>query len=414
MPSAPHSAAAHRDPRVAFLAVPELSAEELTNAVQALERAGIHADLVDAAQGPAGAGAGGSSAPIPKIGHVSPQDYTAVALPASPNEKGGIAVGPATADFVESMRQAGKAILYVPIQERRAASAESGAATVLAAARRLCAATWNHWFAIDAPRMGASLAYYTLLSLAPLVILIVAIAGVFFRPSLIRSELMWQVRDLTGSVGVNIVRPLLENTRPLTGIVAGIAGALTLALGASSVFLELRDSLDAVWGVKPPYGGGLAGMVRDRLFAFLLVGGSGLILSAAILLAMLLGSPVHSLLRFMPTSGIVAQMESAGISLAGTASVFALIYKVVPDTRIQWGDVWIGALVTSILFTAGKGLIGLYLSTAGLGSAYAAAGSLIVFLAWVYYSAQIFLLGAEFTHEYAMRHGSRARPRDCD
>lgn len=276
--------------------------------------------------------------------------------------------------------------------------------------KKLSAQSWRNWNAIDAPRLGAALAYYALLSLAPLLVLIVSIAGVLFRRALIRSGLLWQVRNLMGSVGAAIVRPVLQNSQSTTGIVAGILGALTLLLGASAVFLELRDSLDLVWGVKPPYGSGLRSLVKERLFAFLLVLGAGLLVSASLLLTTILGTPARLLLHYMPDSGIIDATLATVVSIVVMTVVFALIYKVIPDVYIRWGDVWTGALVTSILFTAGKWLIALYLAKAGVGSLYAAAGSLVVFLTWVYYSVQIFLLGAEFTHEYAFRHGSYARP----
>jgi len=384
---------------VAFLATQDLSQADLAKSIQALERAGIRADIITTAPQPAS-----------PANRVSPADYSAVAIPASLEQAGAIATNQTVLDFVQSMQVAGKPVLYVPVPGAAADGVPSGSPAPPFSLKRLWAESWKNWNAIDAPRLGASLAYYTLLSLAPLLILIVSIAGVFFRRTLIQSGLLWQVQKLMGNVGTSIVRPLLETNRSTTGIIAGVLGILTLLVGASGVFLELRDSLDTVWGVRPQYGSGLWSLVRERLFAFFMVLGTGLVLSSSILLSAILATPVRFFLRFVPDSGIVAGGLSAAVSVVVMTFIFALIYKVVPDTHIGWGDVWIGSLVTSTLFTAGKWLIGLYLETAGVGSAYAAAGSIIVFLTWVYYSVQIFLLGAEFTHAYALRHGSYSRP----
>jgi len=337
---------------------------------------------------------------------VSPADYSALALSGAPDGAAAIGTSPAARDFLRSMQAAGKPILYVPVPGSAVALPEPIRPAAPFSLKKLFAQSWQNWNAIDAPRLGAALAYYTLLSLAPLLVLVVSFAGVFFRRTLIASGLLWQVRNLMGDVGTKIIRPVLENSQPATGIIAGVLGMLTLLVGASGVFLELRDSLDTVWEVKPPYGSGLLSLVRERLSAFLMVLGTGLILSVSLFLTTLFATPVRFLLRFLPSSGIVSAGLATCVSLVVMTLVFALIFKVVPDIHIRWSDVWIGAVVTAALFTAGKWLIALYLSKASIGSAYAAAGSLVIFLTWVYYSVQIFLFGAEFTHEYTLRHGS--------
>ncbi len=397
--------------RIAFLAARELSEADLAKSVEALEGAGISVEVI--AAGDPNTAANGSARIAPRLtaDRVSPSDYSAVAMPASEHNRAG--ANPSVDGFVQSMQGSGKPVLYVLIPAS-AAPGRDCAPPPAFSLKRLSAASWHRWNDIDAPRLGAALAYYAMLSLAPLLVLAVSIAGVFFRRALVQSGLIWQVRGIMGDPGADIVRSVLENTRPATGIIAGVLGVLTLLLGASGVFLELRDSLDVVWDVKPPYGTGLLSLVGERVFAFLMVLGTGAVLSFSILLTAVLATPVRFFLRFVPKSGIAAAGWATLFSLAAMTLVFALIYKIVPDTRIRWGDVWIGAFVTSILFTAGKWLIGLYLAKASIGSPYAAAGSLVVFLTWVYYSVQIFLFGAEFTHEYALRHGSHSPAAACE
>ncbi len=276
--------------------------------------------------------------------------------------------------------------------------------------RRLLAASWQNWNAIDAPRMGAAIAYYTLLSLAPLLILIAAVSSMVFHGAIGENSMIELVRTLAGQEAAGIVGAVLANAKWTTGIVAGSVSVLVLLLGASGVFLELRDSLDTVWGVRPPYGSGILSLIRQRASAFLVVICTGLALLAFFLLSTLLSAPTHLLMKFLPVQPFVLRLISLLVSFTAMTFIFALIFKLIPDIYIRWSDVWIGAAVTSALFTAGKILIALYLTRASIGSAYAAAGSVVVFLTWVYYSAQIFLLGAEFTYVYAFRHGSYAKP----
>jgi membrane protein len=387
--------------RIAFLAPHDLSEADLSRSLQALEGVGIPIEVITAASDTVGGDGGSRIGPGPAE-PICCAGYSALAMPAPVEHTPAGRIDAQGLRLVQSMQDAGKPILYVRLPD---AGARSQSPPVFSL-KRLFADSWNRWNAIDAPRLGAALAYYALLSLAPLLLLVVSVAGVFFRRSLIESGLIWQIQRLTGDIGTSLARSVLENTKSATGIIAGVLGILTMLLGASGVFLELRDSLDIVWDVKPPYGTGLFSLVRQRLVAFLMVIGTGLLLSVLIILSTVLATPLRFVLRFVPTSGFVAYGLSVSLSLIVMTAVFALIYKVVPDIQICWSDVWIGALVTSILFTAGKWLIGLYLSNAGIGSPYAAAGSLIVFLTWVYYSVQIFLFGAEFAHEYALRHGS--------
>jgi membrane protein len=187
-----------------------------------------------------------------------------------------------------------------------------------------------------------------------------------------------------------------------------LVGIVVLLFGASGVFVELRDSLNLVWGVKAHGSSGLSGMVKDRLSAFALVLGIGFLLTVSLLLSAAIAAAEKFFNGFMPVPSPVLHLANLLFSFVTITVLFALLYKVVPDVHIEWRDVWIGAAVTSLLFSVGKLLIGLYLGKASVGSAYGAAGSLVVFLVWVYYSAQIFLLGAEFTHIFAQEHGSHS------
>lgn len=380
--------------RLAFVATEGLSEPDLVKSVRALEQMGFRVDVIGAK--PYGNHVKGNSS----------IEYCALALSVPLLQDESEHCNQQAREIVESTRSAGKPVLYVPVS---ATLRERPSSSFSVNVKRLAANTWQNWLAINAPRLGASLAYYTLLSLAPLLVLIVSITGLFFKRAIIQGSLTWQVEHLVGDAGASIVSSVLSNAKPSTGIVAGALSILMLGLGASGVFMELRDSLDIVWGVKPTYGTGLLSLVRARTFAFLTIFGTGLGFTVFLLLGAILATPARFILHVLPMAGPVTALITASVSLVAMTLIFALIYKTIPDVHIHWSDVWVGALVTSMLFTAGKWLIGIYLGSVSLGSPYAAAGSLVIFLTWVYYSAQIFLLGAEFTHVYTLRHGSYSR-----
>jgi membrane protein len=251
-----------------------------------------------------------------------------------------------------------------------------------------------------------------MLSIAPLLVLCVSLAGWIFGEKAAQGQIVWEIHDVIGIQGAEVIQTLLKDAKFSSGgLVAGILGFFMLLFGASGVFLELRDSMNLVWGVKSS-GTGLGAMVRYRFFAFALVVGIGFLLLVSLLLSAAIAAAGKFFGQYLPVPEVVLHFSSLALSLVAITVLFALLYKVVPDVRIEWQDVWIGAAVTSLLFTVGKFLIGLYLGKASVGSAYGAAGSLVVFLVWIYYSAQIFFLGAEFTHCFAEKHGSRAQARE--
>jgi membrane protein len=268
------------------------------------------------------------------------------------------------------------------------------------------------WDEINAPRLGAALAFYTLLSVAPLIVVCIGIAGMIFGQDAARHQIAYQIQAVVGYEGGRALQSVLESAaRPATSIAATLVGFLTLLFGASGVLGELRDSLNTVWGRKTTSAAGLIGMIHYRFVSFAMVLGIGFLLLVSLVMSAALSAAGKFFQSYLPLPEPALQVVSLAISFLAVTILFALLYKVVPDVRIEWRDVAIGAAVTSLLFSIGKFLIGLYLGKASVGSAYGAAGSLVVFIVWVYYSAQIFFLGAQFTRVYAERHGSRAQRR---
>lgn len=262
--------------------------------------------------------------------------------------------------------------------------------------------TFLLWNEHEAPRLGAALAFYTILSLAPLIILVIAIIGLIFGDSKAKHELVGQAYGIMGRQGADAVKSLIEQAqRPVSGAFASIIGIVTLLFGASGVFSELRSALNEMWNVKPKSEGGVWETIKQRFFSFGMVLAVGFLLLVSLLITAALAALGTFFGEVMPVPEYVLGMINFLISMAGTAVLFALIFRYLPDTKIDWKDIWIGATVTAMLFTIGKFLIGLYLGKAAVGSAYGAAGSLVVVIVWVYYSAMIFLFGAQFTHVLA-------------
>ena len=273
---------------------------------------------------------------------------------------------------------------------------------------RLIKAAANAWSDDYAPSMGAALAYYSVFSMAPLLVIVIAIAGLVFGPEAARGQVFGQLRGLMGDDSAKVVESMLIGfSTPPKGIVSAVIGVGLLLVGATSVFGELQDGLDRIWRAPArDRTGGLWGLVRARLLSF------GMILGIAFLLmvSLVMSAAISALGNWWSSAfsgwAVLLQLVNLTVGFALTTGVFAMIYKLMPRVRVQWYDVWMGAAITAVLFTVGRFLIGLYIGKSGIASGFGAAGSLAVIFVWVYYSAQIFLLGAEFTWVYAKTFGS--------
>ncbi len=263
------------------------------------------------------------------------------------------------------------------------------------------------WVDDYAPSMGAALAYYTLFSVAPLLLIVVSIAGLAFGQDAARGEIVAQLQGLMGDAAATALENLLASvSRPAEGILSALIGVVVLLVGATTVFAELQDALDRIWRAPARPKGGVWRLLRARVLSFGLILGVGFLLIASLAVSAGLAALGKWWAPIFGGWDVLAQGVNFGISFGLITVIFALIYKIMPRVHIQWHDVWIGAAVTALLFTIGKFLIGLYIGRSGVTSGFGAAGSLVVLLLWVYYSAQIFLLGAEFTWAYAHAFGS--------
>jgi membrane protein len=264
----------------------------------------------------------------------------------------------------------------------------------------------SDWVEDNAPRMGAALAFYSILSLAPLLLIALAIAGLFFDQADARGQLIAQVRELIGVEGSKAVEAMLTNETGTGRGIAAVLGIATLIFGASGVFGELQSSMNAVWDVRPK-ATGIWEMIRARFLSFAMVLGTGFLLLISLIMSTVIAGFHKRLSGAMPQFEWLWQGLSVLVTLTIVTLLFAMIYKFLPDAKVPWRDVWLGAIITAVLFAVGKIAIGLYLGKSGLASSYGAAGSLVVLIVWVYYSAQILLFGAEITHAMSQRdHGN--------
>ncbi len=271
--------------------------------------------------------------------------------------------------------------------------------------------TFAEWNKDKASRLAAALAYYTVFSLAPLLIIVIAIAGSVFGEEAARGEIVGQIRGLVGKDGAEVIQTAIENaSKPTTGAIASAISVVVLFFGASGVFAELQDALNTVWEVQAKPERGLINVIRSRFLSFTMVLGVGFLLIVSLVASAALTALINFFGHLLPGFDSVWHLANFILSFAITTLVFGLIYKVLPDVKIAWSDVWIGAVITSVLFSIGRFLLGLYLGNGSFGSTYGAAGSLVVVLAWVYYAAQILFFGAEFTQVYARRYGSQIVP----
>lgn len=274
--------------------------------------------------------------------------------------------------------------------------------------------TVDEWQRDKVSQMAAALAYYTLFSIAPLLVIAVAVAGAVFGQEAARGEVVAQIQGLLGKAGAEVVQTALANTQnPQSGngIVPFIISTLALIFGASGVFIQLQESLNAVWNVEPSPQAGVKAVVRKRIFSFAMVVTIGFILMVSLIVSTTLAALSTFTNQLFPALESLWRLVNIGISLGVFTLLFALIYKYLPDIYIAWKDVLVGAFFTSILFSIGKELLGLYLGNGSFGSAYGAAGSVVTILAWIYYAVQIMLFGAEFTQVYTRRYGSHRSSR---
>jgi membrane protein len=296
------------------------------------------------------------------------------------------------------------------------AATQNGEATARAGCGDLYAVltrSLSAWIDHRAGSKGAALAFYTLFAMAPILMLAIAGAGYFFGAETAQVEIIAQVEGLVGRNGALTIKALLAGARdPDSGLASTMVASVLLLAGAASVFVELKGSLDELWGIEPPKGLAVIAFLRTQLHSFGLV----LVLAFLLLVSLVLSAALALLGRY--ANGIwgsvyeIPVFLSSVISFGVIACLFAVIYKVLPEAPLTWRDVWIGAAFTAVLFSLGKFAIGLYLGSGGAISSFGAAGSLIALLLWVYYSAQIFFLGAEFTKQYALGFGSM-RPDHC-
>jgi len=276
--------------------------------------------------------------------------------------------------------------------------------------------TVSDWSRDRAPRLGAALAYYMVFSIVPLLIIIIAIIGLVFGQEAAQASIMQQIAAVLGEQTAAAIQDMIQRAnQPSTGVVSTVIAIGTLLLGASGFFGQLQDALNTVWGVEPKEGRGLWGLIKDRFLSFVAVIGTGFLLLVSLVVSAALAALGKWFGDLLPAPEVVLQTFNLLVSFGVIAGLFALIFKMLPDVHIAWKDVWIGAGITSLLFTIGKFSVGLYLGKSNVASGYGAAGSLVIILVWVYYSAQILLFGAEFTQVYANRAGGRIVPtKDAD
>jgi membrane protein len=273
--------------------------------------------------------------------------------------------------------------------------------------------TFHRWMEDKASGLAAALAYYALFSLAPLLLIVTSVAGLVFGQQAAEGHLYLQVSSLVGPDSAAAIQSIVANMglHPSKGVLATVVGVGVLIVGATGVFAQLQESLNTVWRAKSPTTNGLLDWFRVRFLSFSMVMGVGFLLLISLVLSALLAGVGQFLTAFIPGWVVLGHALNVLISLGGITVLFAMMFKVLPDTPVAWRDVWLGALVTSVLFTLGKFAIGFYLGQASVASSYGAAGSVVIVLLWVYYSSLILYLGAEFTHVYSLRCGSQCDDR---
>lgn len=281
----------------------------------------------------------------------------------------------------------------------------------LRAAWTIVKTTAKDWSDDDASSLAAALAYYALLSLAPLLVISIGVAGWFLGPEAAKGRVAGELGGIVGGQAAEGIQSVVASANaPARGVISTVVGIVTLFVGASGVFGQLQSSLNAIWEVKPKPNRGLFGQLKDRFFSFTMVLGVAFLLLVSLVLSSLLSSVGTVLADTLPGGAVLWQVVNFALSFALISGLFALIFKVIPDAKVEWRDVWLGAVVTALLFTIGKQLLGLYLGKAAVGSSYGAAGSIVALVVWVYYAAQILFVGAEFTQVQARQRGAAIEP----
>jgi membrane protein len=276
----------------------------------------------------------------------------------------------------------------------------------------LLSETYQAWRRDNAPTLGAALAFYTTFSMAPLLIIVIAIFGVILGKATVQVEILRRAQELIGAQGAAAVKMMIEAAyRPGTGLPATLIGILVMLIGSTSALVMLTHSLNLIWGAKPNPKAPIWNLVKERLLSFVMILVIGLLLVLSLLLSIVLSFLTGFFQNLLPVPPFFIEVCDFVLSFLLITLLFAVVYKVLPDVEIAWTDVWVGSAITAILFTLGKFLFGMYLARSSIRSAYGAASSLAIILMWVYYSAQVFLIGAELTRAYANRYGSRVKPR---
>ncbi|EAW37934.1 YihY/virulence factor BrkB family protein [Lyngbya sp. PCC 8106] len=271
--------------------------------------------------------------------------------------------------------------------------------------------TFNEWQQDKVPILAAALSYYMIFSIAPILILVIAVVGFIVGEQIAQEEVFAQLESFFGSENAASLRTILQNQfNPSSNITATIIAVVTIIFGATTVFAQLKQALNLIWGVEPKPGRGVKGFIQTRILSILMVLGIGFILLLSLIISSVLSGASAWLEQHLFIPSFVWSLVDLVISLSLTTLLFGQIYRVLPDVRIAWKDVAVGAGITAVLFTIGKSLISLYLGNSSIGSAYGAAGSFVIVLVWIFYSTQIFLFGAEFTQVWSRRYGSQIRP----
>jgi len=270
------------------------------------------------------------------------------------------------------------------------------------------------WLLDKCPQLGAALAYFTIFSLAPLVLVLVAVFGFVFGSSeAARHRITEQLQYFTDPSGVKVVTDIAAQTvKPKAGVIAGSIGVIVALFGASGVFGQLQEALNTIWGVKPKPGSGIWSFLRARFLSFAMVGGVCFLLLVSLTMETILRVLNNYLAALLPAGHILGMALFLVMDISVIVLLFAFIFRYLPDAKVAWRDVWIGSSLTAVLFVLGKGILAFYLGSGAAGSAYGAASSLITLLLWIYYSSLIVLFGAEFTQVYANTYGSSVQPKE--